>query len=198
MLDRTRTARLVATALALSSAACGGPAPDPAFADLDGVIRHPVPRAAAPAIELSVLLFITDDCPIANAYAPEIAAIVRDFADRPVRFFAVHVDPAITVEAAREHARAYGLPCPVLIDREHRLVRLTGATTTPEAAVLAVGGELLYRGRIDDCWADLGVRRHTPTTHDLRDALQSALAGRTVARPWQAAVGCYIPDREPR
>src|SRR5215211_7413394 len=38
----------------------------------------------------TVLLFIAIDCPIANAYAPEIARLVSDYKDAGVRFFAVH------------------------------------------------------------------------------------------------------------
>jgi hypothetical protein len=80
----------------------------------------------------------------------------------------------------------------VLIDRRHELVRQLGATVTPEAAVIGAHGELLYRGRIDDGYVSLGKRRFEATTHDLRDALEAVLAGKPVAAPRTATVGCAI------
>src|SRR5258708_33881879 len=63
-----------------------------------------------------------------------------------------------------------------LRDPKHSLVKYAGATITPEAAVLA-GGRLVYRGRIDDRYVELGVERPTPTRHDLADALAAGDAG---------------------
>jgi len=41
---------------------------------------------------------------------------------------------------------------------------------------------------------DIGLERPSATTHDLKDALAAALAGRPVPRPVTQAVGCYIAD----
>ena len=49
-----------------------------------------------------------------------------------------------------------------------------------------------YRGRIDDTYTTYGKRRPKPTTHDLRNALTSILAGRKVATPVTRAIGCQI------
>ena len=78
-------------------------------------------------------------------------------------------------------------------DPDLALVKFTGATITPEAAVV-VGGKVVYRGRIDDRYVDLGVERPSPTTHDLVDALTAVLAGKPVARATTQAVGCFIAD----
>ena len=113
-----------------------------------------------------------------------------------MQFFLVHVDEALTREEAAKHARDFGYQCPVLIDRDHALVRRTGVTITPEVAVLGPGERRLYRGRIDNQQAALGKRRPAPTTHDLRDALDAILAGKPVKHPETKAVGCYIPSIE--
>jgi hypothetical protein len=141
-----------------------------------------------------VLFFITTDCPIANSYAPEINALVAEYAGRPVRFYAVQVDPELTAEQARRHAREFGLRLPVLLDRRHELVKATGATRTPEVAVLLPGGKIAYRGRIDDLYPDLGKKRKAPARRDLRDALSAVLASRPVKVPRTEAVGCSIPE----
>jgi len=187
-------ARLGAALLPALLVGCGSAPPAALagrFVDLDGAGHDPLRVEGAPA---HVLVFLLSDCPIANAYAPEIRAIRRAFEPAGVRFFLVHVDPALDVEAARAHAREYGHAGPVLIDRGHELVRATGVTVTPEAAVLGPGGELLYRGRIDDLYADVGRKRHRATNHDLRAALAAIVAGQPPPVARTTAVGCFIAD----
>jgi mono/diheme cytochrome c family protein/thiol-disulfide isomerase/thioredoxin len=170
-----------------------GPAyPPPATAtDLDGKQVQPLQAGTAKA---SVLFFLAPDCPISNSYAPEINALVKDNADRPLRFYAVYADPELSAEAARKHAADFGYRCPVLLDQRHQLVAATGVTTTPEVAVVTADGRVAYRGRIDDRYPQLGVHRQAPTRRDLRAALSAVLADQPVATPRTTAVGCSIPD----
>jgi hypothetical protein len=111
-----------------------------------------------------------------------------------VRFYAVQVDPDLTAEQARRHAREFGLRLPVLRDSRHELVKATSVTRAPEVAVLLPGGKLAYRGRIDDLYSALGKKRKAPSWRDLRDALTAVLAGRPVKVPRTEAVGCSIPE----
>jgi hypothetical protein len=82
----------------------------------------------------------------------------------------------------------------VLRDPDHDLVRLAGATITPEAAVFVQGREMVYRGRIDDRYVDFGMTRTKATTHDLRNTLDAVLAGKPVPAARTRAIGCYIAD----
>jgi hypothetical protein len=75
------------------------------------------------------------------------------------------------------------------------LVRLTGASVTPEVAVFVGTGEaasMVYRGRIDDRYVDYGRSRAAPTTHDLGDVLAAVSAGQSVTPRTTTAVGCAI------
>ena len=122
------SARLTLLGMVLGLAACAHTDSTPvhrSFVDLDGASWIPLDVSRAKA---SVLFFIASDCPIANGYAPEINAIVEEYAPRGVRFFLVHVDPDINREEAARHRRDYGYAVPVLRDPEHVLVRHTGAT----------------------------------------------------------------------
>jgi hypothetical protein len=157
--------------------------------DLDGTPRTvPDPKA-----KVTALLFITHDCPISNAYAPEMNRLCAEYGKRGVAFYLVYVDPELAAGAAREHAREYGFACPALLDRTHILVKQAGATITPEAVLFDPGGRRLYRGRIDDRYVDFGRARPAPTRRDLRDALDAALAGKPVPNPRTRAIGCFIP-----
>ncbi|HUQ87649.1 MAG TPA: hypothetical protein VM096_08830, partial [Vicinamibacterales bacterium] len=69
----------------------------------------------------------------------------------------------------------------------------TGVTVTPEVAVMR-GSTLVYRGRIDDRYVELGRERPKPTRHDLEEALNAAIAGKTIAIRQTRAVGCILAD----
>ena len=166
------------------------PGAGPMLRDLDGKSRWPLDAGDRKA---NVLIFTTNDCPIANAYAPEINALVSDYASKPVLFQLVHVDPDATADGARAHAREYGYTCPILLDPAHELAKELEITATPEAAVVTAGGKLAYRGRIDDQWGDLQKKKPAPTKRDLRAALDAVLAGRSVPNSRTKAVGCDLP-----
>jgi len=140
-----------------------------------------------------LLLFLLPDCPVSNAYAPEIKRICTEYDAKGVAAFVVHADPDVSAEEAKKHAQEYGLPCPVLLDPTHRLVKWTGATMAPEAAVVGPDGKVLYLGRIDDWYFDYGKRQVEAKQHDLRIALDAVLAGKPVQTPGAKPIGCHLP-----
>ena len=142
----------------------------------------------------TVLLFVTIDCPISNAYAPEIGRLCEAYVKRGVAFYVIYADPFLPREDAAKHHGEFGYPCPGLVDVKHELVDLTGATITPEAAVMLPGGQLVYRGRINDLYYDFGKARFAPTTHDLKDVLEAVVQGRTLTPRFTEAIGCHIPE----
>jgi hypothetical protein len=137
----------------------------------------------------TVLVFTSASCPIANRYAPELGRLHDRFA--AARWWLVYVDRGVPLAGLRQHAREHRYPFAALYDGAHTLSRRTGARVTPEAAVL-VGGRVVYRGRIDDRFADFGKERVAATRHELADAVEAALAGRPVAVPAAEALGCAI------
>ncbi|HLK59735.1 MAG TPA: redoxin domain-containing protein [Chthonomonadaceae bacterium] len=145
------------------------------------------------ARKATVLLFITNDCPISNSYAPEFTRICKAYTAKKIAFYLVYADTSLSAADAKKHTQDYGYTCLALLDREHLLVKATGATITPEAAVLSTEGKLLYRGRIDDRYVDFGKARVQPTVRDLRDALDAIVQGKPVPHPTTKALGCTIP-----
>ncbi|HXG46916.1 MAG TPA: peroxiredoxin, partial [Methylomirabilota bacterium] len=112
-----------------------------------------------------------------------------------VAFWLVYADGTVSADAIRRHVREYDYPCAALRDPEHRLVEFCGAKVTPEAAVIAPDGRVVYRGRIDDRYVAFGKWRPAPTRRDLFEALSAALEGRSVV-PGGPAVGCTISPAE--
>ena len=160
--------------------------------DLDGRLVDPL--APAPGVRATVFVFITTDCPIANRYAPEIQHLTSIFASQGVRFWLVYANPHEPPASIRNHLRQFQYAIPALRDPEHALVRFTKATVSPEAAVVDQGGVLLYHGRIDDRWVNIGRDRPSPTRSDLAEALRATLDGTPVAESATPAVGCILSD----
>lgn len=141
----------------------------------------------------TVLLFVATECPNANTYAPVLARLYREYSARGVLFLAVYSDPADNAAAVQKHDADYRIPYPGLLDPNQTLARQTGARSTPEAVVLSPGDEVLYRGRVDDRFVDLGKTRFRPAHEDLREALDQILQGQPVKNPVTKVLGCAIP-----
>jgi hypothetical protein len=165
------------------------------------VLIHALTGATVDALQAPVgtqaivYLFTSTDCPISNRYAPEVRRLAQAFGPQGVIFRLVYPGRADGADAIREHmaAFAYSAATQAFRDPDLALVKFTGATVTPEVAVV-VGGTVVYRGRIDDRIVDLGLERAMPTVHDLGDALTAAVAGHPVPHPVTQAVGCFIAD----
>lgn len=142
----------------------------------------------------TVLVFIATDCPIANGMAPELKKIQGDFGKKDVAFYRIYCDPTLDEAGIEKHGEEYGLAFPAVFDREQELVKLTGATITPEAVVYDREGKRVYRGRINNRYEDLGKYRQRATQHDLRDALEAVLSGREVRQAETKAIGCFLPQ----
>lgn len=161
--------------------------------DLNGVRRDPFKPDGQKAM---LFFFILSDCPIANAYAPEIKRICAEYTPKKVDCYLVYADADLEAAAARKHVREFGYTCTALLDGNQALVKRTGATMTPEAAVLSPDGKVLYRGRIDDLYTDYGKRRIKPSQRDLRNALDAIVLGKPVPKATTKVIGCFIPIRK--
>src|SRR6266404_71440 len=183
----------VAAILLVAGAVCADEpaATDLRLPDLDGRQIEPLRAKDAKAI---VFIFIRTDCPLSNRYAPEVRRLHDKFAKSGVRFWLVYPDQGESGEIIRNHIKEYEYRLSALRDPEHKLVKITGAQVTPEAAVFLPGGRMVYRGRIDDRYVALGKARPAPTTRDLEQVLEAILEGKQVTNKTTAAIGCFIPD----
>jgi hypothetical protein len=141
---------------------------------------------------LTVYVFTTTDCPIANRYAPEIQRLAAKY-QQYARFVLVYPVPTDTPELILEHQKKYAYVLDSVRDPDQKLLKMTGVTVSPEVAVMR-GSQLLYRGRVDDRYIELGKERPNPTRHDLEAALDLITTGRPVAVRQTQAVGCILAD----
>jgi thiol-disulfide isomerase/thioredoxin len=160
--------------------------------DLAGNPVNPLKAAGGKVV---VLVFVRTDCPVSNRYAPTIQKLSAAHEGK-ASFWLVYPSKLETAEAIRTHDREYGYKIPALRDPQKALVKESQAQITPEAAVFDGKGHLVYHGRIDNLYEEAGRARTVATTHDLEDAIEAALSGKSVPASSTHAVGCYISDLE--
>jgi hypothetical protein len=175
-------------------------APDPTrvspaitIRDIHGRMQKPFFAAPGSA---AVVFFVTNDCPVSNGYAQEMRRICEQYKGK-ASCTVDYVDPTLSIDTVTKHFADFGHgDYPAVIDTNHALVKATGATVTPEVVVVKPGGEIAYRGRIDNKYVALGRARREITVHDLRDAIDAVLAGRPVDTTRTSPIGCYITPLE--
>src|SRR4051794_30287488 len=109
--------------------------------DVDGHELKPL-EPAGPA---GILFFVTNDCPIANSYAPEIQSICGEYGTKGVACTLVYSDLSLDAAAIRKHHEEYRYPQTIRAVRDtgHKLADATGATITPEAVLVSKSGKVL-------------------------------------------------------
>ena len=140
-----------------------------------------------------VLLFVRSDCPVSNRYAPELERLYKNYSPQGVDFTLVYPEAGLTAEAMEKHRKEYGYTIPAVLDARHEYIARAKVVVTPEAAVFA-SGQLIYSGRIDDWYADIGKPRRKAARHDLEEVLAAVVAGKTVALRQTKAIGCAIEN----
>jgi len=141
-----------------------------------------------------VLVFVDAECPISNRYAPEIRRLYTRFGPRGMRFWLVYPNRDLSVQGIRQHTTDFKLDCGVLLDQHHTLVHRAKVKVTPEVAVFAAEGRLVYRGRLDDRYVAFHETRPEATHHDLEEALGAILEAKPIPTAITQATGCAIPD----
>ncbi|PWT85932.1 MAG: hypothetical protein C5B56_13240 [Proteobacteria bacterium] len=174
--------------LCLAAVASAG-VPQLHLRDTRGTVHTNSEWSSAKAV---LLFFVTTDCPVANSYVPEMNRIRDAYASRGVVVWAVQADTTTADPVVAKYAADYRYAFPLVLDPRQELVNLSGATITPQAAILTPDGKVQYLGRIDNRVEDFGKQRPQATQADLRNALDEVLAGKPVSHPRTHSIGCAI------
>lgn len=134
-----------------------------------------------------VLMFISTECPVSNAYNSRMATIAKDYTSKGITFLGINSNKAEDIAAIKKHAADNGLSFTILKDNGNVVADQLSASFTPEIYVLNGDLKLLYHGRIDD-----KRRVEEVTTNDLQKALDEIVAGKPVSVSSTKAFGCTI------
>jgi peroxiredoxin len=135
----------------------------------------------------AVLIFISAQCPVSNAYNERMEALAKDFGQRGIAVIGINSNATETVEDVKTHAANQHFTFAVLKDSGNKIADKLGASRTPEAYLLDGNNKLVYHGRIDNSKDAAGVN-----SNDLRDAMELLLAGKPISKTTAMAFGCSI------
>jgi len=135
----------------------------------------------------AVVIFISVQCPISNAYNERMSRLADDYSARGINVIGINSNKSESADAVKAHAADKHLSFTILKDPGNKVADLLGAQHTPEAYYLDANNKLLYHGRIDNSTDTSKVE-----SNDLRDALDSALAGKPIQKTTSLAFGCSI------
>jgi peroxiredoxin len=171
---------LLATARLAAGLDIGGAAQDFGAATVQG--GHFSLSASEKGHTAVVVLFLSTLCPYSNYYNDLLRDMAEEFSARRVAFVGINSSRLETLAEIRDHARQHGHTFPIVRDADGKLAELFDARRTPEVFLLDATGRLRYHGRI-------ASKISSP---DLKNALDSFLAGRDIRPAETKAFGCAI------
>ncbi len=134
-----------------------------------------------------VLIFVSTQCPVSNAYNERMAKLYSQYKDKNVKIIGINSNKAETAEEIKKHADEKNLQFAILKDENNIVADKFEASSTPEAYVLNGNLDVVYHGRIDD-----NRKAEDVQTSDLSVAIDEVLAGKAVSNPKTKAFGCSI------
>lgn len=173
-----------AVAAVAEAPAIGAAAPDFQLTTLDGKTFSL--SSAAKDHKAVVLMFISTQCPYSNAYNDQMRDLANAYGGRGVLFVGINSNKTEDVADAIAHAKAHGHTFPIVKDPGNKVADLYDARRTPEVYVVDPQGKLRYHGRITE------DHENPSSTPDLKNALESFLSGKPIARTETKAFGCTI------
>jgi peroxiredoxin len=135
----------------------------------------------------TVLIFISVQCPVSNAYNERMEKLYEDYKARGVAVVGINANSTEPAEDVKSHAKEKGLNFPILKDNGNKIADRLGAGHTPEVFFLDASGKLVYHGAIDNSMNPVMVN-----TNHLRNAIDAALAGKPIEHTDVKAFGCSI------
>jgi peroxiredoxin len=172
------------SALAAETPAIGASAPDFQLTTLDGKAFSL--SSAAKAHKAVVLMFISTQCPYSNAYNDQMKDLANTYASKDVLFVGINSNKTEDAAAVVAHAKSHGHTFPIMKDPSNKVADLYDARRTPEVYVVDPQGKLRYHGRITE------DHENPASSPDLKNALDSFLTGKPIARTETKAFGCTI------
>lgn len=134
----------------------------------------------------AVLVFLSVQCPVVKGYDERIVKLAADFQAKGINVIGINSNSTEPMDKVKTHA-AENYKFPVLIDKGNVLADKLGANVTPEIFYLNEKNVLVYHGAIDNSRNGENI-----TDNYLRDAVESNLNGKTVAKSSANAFGCSI------
>ena len=137
--------------------------------------------------QATVFFFTAVECPTARRYLGRVVDLAQAYGGKGASFYAVYSNALEEPAAIKRQVDEAKLAFPALLDPEQKLADALAVRTTPTVVVVDSAGKVRYRGMIDE-----NKNERLAKNAYLRDALESLLAGQSIAVAATEPVGCAI------
>lgn len=145
---------------------------------------------------IEVYFFLLDDCVICQAYSSKIRRLHEKYGN-DFDMTAIFPNFSSKPKQIEQFLKEYNIPLPYKTDYYKLLTRKYEVSVTPEIVVYDQQNEkVLYKGRIDNQFVDIGKRRQVVTTNELEETLLAIKQGKDDYLRSSTAVGCIINMNE--
>jgi len=140
-----------------------------------------------------VIIFMCNHCPYVKAVLSRLIDLQNQLGDQGAQLVGINSNDAVrypddSFDNMKKIARGKKFSFPYLFDATQETAKAYDAVCTPDIYLYGEERTLLYRGRIDDNWE----QSEKVTKRDLREAVQTALAGKEVSGEQIPSMGCSI------
>lgn len=168
----------------------GAEAPDFCLVGVDGKSYS---LASAKQAKLLIVVFSCNHCPAAIGSEDRMIQLYKDYRPKGVEMIVINANedqnhPDDSFEKMKDRARDKNFPFPYVRDESQSVAFAYGALRTPHFYVFDEPRRLRYSGRMDNSPRDASKA----TQHDLRNALDALLAGKTPPVELTNPLGCNV------
>ncbi len=141
-----------------------------------------------------LVMFISVHCPFVKHVQTQLAQIGKDYASQGLGIVGISPNdiekyPDDAPEHLQALAHAEGFNFPLCCDPSQAVAKVYTAACTPDFFLFDAQRHLAYRGQLDDSRPSNGK---PVTGQDLRQAIESLLAGKEVDPNQRPSIGCNI------
>jgi peroxiredoxin len=141
-----------------------------------------------PPSRITVILFLSSQCPCSCSHHQKIAQLKKDFS--AFDFVGIITNIKTDKEQIKKIFSEANLGFELIFDTHLQLANAFGAVKTPHAFVIDTKRNLLFQGGVDDSSMAENAQKQW-----LREALTEINQGKAVSYPFHKTLGCII-DRE--
>ena len=142
----------------------------------------------------TLIMFICNHCPFVKHVNQELVRLAEDYQPKGMSFVAISSNdvenyPQDGPDKMKETAEEEGYTFPYLYDETQQVAKDYQAACTPDFFLFDPDLKLVYRGQLDDSRPGNGI---PVTGKDLRNAMDSLLAGEQISDQQLPSIGCNI------
>jgi thiol-disulfide isomerase/thioredoxin len=141
---------------------------------------------------LKAYVFLSDECPMCQGYAPVLNQLAADFEAKGVEIIGVFPNYYATDSSILAYKSEYNIRFKTIKDSTFTLTNRFEASTTPQVFLENREGSVLYAGQIDDAYFRAGKRRGTTSEHYLKVAIDASLNNKKPEIMETKPIGCII------